>query len=83
MPLCTTREPTRKRYRKVALCEAATMGESMVLPGGAVNFGDVRRIRGTFELRTITTNEVLNDQCVLGRTRARDLIVGYPEKRAR
>ena len=57
------------------------MGESMVLPGGAVNFGDVRRIRGTFELRTITTNEVLNDQCVLGRTRARDLIVGYPEKR--
>ena len=45
MPVCTTREPTRKRYRKVALRDVATMVESMVLPGGAGNFG--RGVRGS------------------------------------
>ena len=38
MPLCMTCDPTRKQYRKVDLREAATMVESIVLPGGAVNF---------------------------------------------
>ena len=38
MPRCTFRVPTRKQYRKVVLCEAATMVESVVFPGGAANF---------------------------------------------